>query len=365
MSRASVSGPLAGLRVLEFAGLGPAPFCGMLLSDMGADVVRIDKPGAEYSPGDVEARGRRSLALDLKKESDAKLARNLGARCHILIEGYRPGVMERLGLGPDMLLELNPALVYGRMTGWGQRGHMAHKAGHDLNYLALTGALHAMGPAQKPAIPLNLVADFGGGALYLAMGVLAAWHHARTTGQGQVVDSAMTDGVLSMMGMIYGDFAEGTWQDQRESNVIDGAAPFYNVYQCADGRWLSVAAIEPQFYSDLLSGLDISDGPLVNQWSCKDWPANIQRLQKLFITRSRDDWCEHFADLDACIAPVLSLAEASGHPLNLERKAFISRQGITQPAPAPRFSCTPLSVQEPLVSSPEDVLSEWSADQKL
>jgi alpha-methylacyl-CoA racemase len=330
--------PLRGIKVLEFAGLGPAPFCGMLLADMGAEVVRIDRPGTTYKAADVEARGRRSLFLDLKTAAGQEQALALMQESDILIEGYRPGVMERLGLGPEPARQKNPRLVYGRMTGWGQSGPLAHKAGHDLNYLALTGALHALGTKDKPAVPLNLIADFGGGALYLAMGVLAALHHAQQTGQGLVVDCAMTEGVISMLGMIYGDFAEGRWIDTRESNVIDGAAPFYNVYRCADGKWLSLAALEAPFYAKFLETTGLAEELFKDQWNKDLWPAQKQKLAALFRTRTRAAWCDLFAPHDVCIAPVLSLAEAQQHPHNRARAAFVEVDGIVQPAPAPRFS---------------------------
>jgi crotonobetaine/carnitine-CoA ligase len=347
--------PLAGVRVLEFAGLGPAPFCAMLLSDLGADVLCIDRPGTRYVPGDVEARGRTRVQLDLKDGAQQAQALELAGRAHILIEGFRPGVMERLGLGPQPLLARNPALVYGRMTGWGQNGPLADKAGHDLNYLAITGALHALGTRDKPAIPLNLIGDFGGGALYLALGVLSALHHVRAGGTGQVVDAAMTDGVISLMGMIYGDFADGRWLDERESNPIDGAAPFYNVYRCRDGKWLSIAAIEPQFYRNLwLALLDAGAsapfpiGELVaRQWQRDSWPVLRQALADAFAGRSRDEWCELFAAHDACVAPVLSLAEAPQHAHNLARRSFVEIAGILQPAAAPRLGATAAAVQGP------------------
>jgi crotonobetaine/carnitine-CoA ligase len=334
--------PLLGIQVLEFAGLGPAPFCGMLLSDMGAEVLRIDRPGTVYAPADVEARGRRSVFADLKTLEGKELARALMRQSDILIEGYRPGVMERLGLGPEVALQQNPKLVYGRMTGWGQDGPLAHKAGHDLNYLALSGALHALGTKAQPAVPLNLIADFGGGALYLAMGVLAALHRARQGGQGCVVDAAMTEGVISMMGMIYGDFADGRWVDARESNVIDGAAPFYNVYECADGKWLSLAAIEPQFYNTFIevaegAGPPFDKADFQEQWNRARWPQMKQNLDYFFRTRPRDEWCALFDPYDVCIAPVLSLAEAQQHSHNRARASFAEHDGILQPAPTPRF----------------------------
>ena len=353
-STATRQGPLADVRVLEFAGLGPAPFCAMLLSDMGADVVCIDRPGTTYHASDVEARGRRRIPLDLKDPAQHAEALRLLDTADILIEGFRPGVMERLQLGPDDALARNPRLVYGRMTGWGQSGPLASKAGHDLNYLALTGALHAMGTKERPAIPLNLIADFGGGALYLALGLLAALHHARRSGTGQVVDAAMTDGVISLMGMIYGDFADGRWIDERERNVIDGGAPFYNIYQCADGKWLSIAAIEPQFYRNLWTTL-IEAGAcplwpleeiLATQWQRDEWPRLKNALGQILNGRTREDWCALFADRDACVVPVLSLAEAQQHPHNIARSSFTEVAGVLQPAPAPRLSLTPGAIQK-------------------
>lgn len=353
-------GPLRGLKVLEFAGLGPAPFCCMLLSDLGADVVRIDRPGTHHIPADVEARGRSSLQLDLKQAAGQQQALQLLAQADILIEGFRPGVMERLGLGPEVALAQNPRLVYGRMTGWGQDGPLAHKAGHDLNYLALSGALHALGPRDKPAVPLNLIADFGGGALYLAVGVLAALQHAQCTGQGQVVDCAMTEGVISMLGMIYGDFAERRWVDARESNVIDGAAPFYNVYQCADGAWLAVACIEAPFYRAFLQAMQIDDPLFEQQWERSLWPQQKQRLEQLFRTQPRTQWLTQFDPVDACVTPVLGLAEAQQHPHNVARAAFAQQDGIAQPAVAPRFSSTPGSIQPDRgIITPEQVLARW------
>ena len=366
MSIKQHTGPLADIKVLELAGLGPAPFAGMLLADMGADVVRIDNARSpEYKPEDVESRGRESIVLDLKDEADNALAVQLAAQADILIEGYRPGVMERLGLGPDRLLEVNPSLVYGRITGWGQSGPLASKAGHDINYLGITGALHAMGTKEKPAIPLNLVADFGGGAMYLLTGVLAALHHSRNTGKGQVVDAAMTEGVISQMNMIYGDFHAGTWLDERESNVIDGATPFYNVYRCADDKWISLACIEAPFYQAFISAapLDDSAGQLMSeQWQRERWPEQINTLIAMFESRSRDDWIAHFADVDACIAPVLSLEEAPLYAHNKERGSFQSIDGITQAGVAPRFSKTQSSTTSGVLqknSSREAILARW------
>jgi len=362
------SGPLAGLRVLEFAGLGPAPFCGMLLADMGADVVRIDRADrADYRPEDVEARGRESIMLDLKSAKDLTLAKDLADKADVLIEGFRPGVMERLGLGPDEILSRNPALVYGRITGWGRDGPLAQKAGHDINYLALTGALHAMGTKDKPAIPLNLVADFGGGALYLAMGILAALHHARATGKGQVVDAAMTDGVISMMNMIYGDFHAGTWTDARESNVIDGAAPFYNVYRCSDGKWISVACIEPAFYQAFIEEADVDAGDFSDQWNRSAWPVRMEQLQAMFAKESRDAWVGRFDGIDACVAPVLSLGEARDHSHNVARQSFQTIDGVTQAGAYPRFSRTPAATPSGVNrkdSNRDAILRRWKMDVK-
>jgi crotonobetainyl-CoA:carnitine CoA-transferase CaiB-like acyl-CoA transferase len=367
-SAATRMGALAGVRVVEFAGLGPAPFCAMLLADLGADVVCIDRPGTRYLASDVEARGRTRVQLDLKDRAQQAQALELACRADILIEGFRPGVMERLGLGPDALLARHPALVYGRMTGWGQDGPLASKAGHDLNYLAISGALHAIGTRDKPAVPLNLIADFGGGALYLAFGVLAALHQARATGRGQVVDAAMTDGVISLLGMIYGDLADGRWVDARESNPIDGAAPFYDVYACRDGKWLSVAALEPQFYSSLwrvLAEAGVSPPAplpqlLAQQWQRTTWPALRQVFTTAFASRTRDQWSERFAAHDACVTPVLSLAEAQRHPHNVARRSFIEIAGVLQPAVAPRVGNAPVPIppHRPAIGI-ADALRRW------
>ncbi len=364
MNTTKPSGPLADVKVLEFAGMGPAPFCGMMLSDLGADVVRIDRAqGPDYLPEDVESRGRHSIVLDLKNDADIATARALAKQADILIEGFRPGVMERLGLGPEQLHTDNPALIYGRITGWGQTGPLAQKAGHDLNYLSLTGALHAMGTAEKPAIPLNLIADFGGGSLYLVMGILAGLHHARNTGQGQVIDAAMTDGVISLMNMIYGDFNAGNWNDERETNVIDGAAPFYNVYRCADDKWISLACIEPQFYHAFIDNSGVEKSAFENQWQRDDWPAQISILESMFMKKTRDEWITHFERHDVCIAPVLSLHDAQQHPHNIERKAFQSIDDINQANAFPRMSktlpATPFGVRSKN-SDADNIMLRWN-----
>ncbi len=364
MSTNKPSGPLADIKVLEFAGIGPAPFCGMLLSDLGADVVRIDRAqGPDYSPEDVESRGRHSIVLDLKNEDDLAIARALAKEADILIEGFRPGVMERLGLGPDELHKAKPALVYGRITGWGQSGPLAQKAGHDINYLSLTGALHAMGTAEKPAIPLNLIADFGGGSLYLIMGILAALHHARKTGQGQVIDAAMTDGVISLMNMIYGDFNAGTWNDERESNVIDGAAPFYNVYRCADDKWVSLACIEPQFYRAFIEHTELDSADFEEQWLREHWPAQKNILETMFLKKTREQWITHFENHDVCIAPVLSLQEAQSHPHNVDRNSFQIIDGISQANAMPGMEKTKPTTAFGVHSKNtdrQDVISRWN-----
>lgn len=360
------SGPLAGLRVLEMAGLGPAPFCAMLLSDLGADVVRVDRPGAaaqatpEMTAGErVTGRGRRSVALDLKTPAGVETCLALAARAELLIEGFRPGVMERLGLGPDACLARNPALVYGRMTGWGQTGPLAPRAGHDINYLSLTGALHAIGTEEKPVPPLNLVADFGGGSLYLAMGLLAALVHARATGEGQVIDCAMTDGAASLMSFAYGFMSAGHWVDRRRANRLDGGTPWYDTYQCADGGWVAVGPLEPQFYAVFCQVLGLDPATTGDR---ADPRALRQAIDAAFRTRTRDDWCARFEETDACVSPVLTMAEAPNHPHNKARGTFVERNGVIQPAPAPRFSRTPSAAQGPTPSPGADteaVLADW------
>jgi alpha-methylacyl-CoA racemase len=355
------SGPLKGLKVVEFAGIGPAPMCGMLLSDLGADVVRIDRPGAAHDRFTVEARGRRSVQLDLKSREGRDGALRLLQVADALIEGFRPGVMERLGLGPEPVLAANPRLVYGRVTGWGQTGPYAQAAGHDINYIALTGALHAIGPKDRPAIPLNLIGDFGGGALVLAFGLVSAILHARDAGEGQVVDCAMSEGTIALMGMLYGHLQRGTWADERESNIIDGGSPFYNVYQCADGHWIALGSIEPQFYGRMLERLGLAADPdFAEQHDQALWPKLKQRLAALFATRTRAEWTALLEDADLCFAPVLSMAEAPRHPHNRAREAFVELDGVVQPAPVPRFSRTPGQVQAP--SADEDVFAAWGVE---
>lgn len=356
-------GPLSGLKVLEFAGIGPGPFCGMLLSDLGADVVRIDRKGAGHgSPANVTARGRRSVALDLKAPAAVETCLKLMEGADGIIEGFRPGVMERLGLGPDVALARNPKLVYGRMTGWGQTGPYAQAAGHDMNYIAISGALAAIGMEDKPTPPLNLVGDFGGGALYLAFGLLAGVIHARATGQGQVIDCAMSDGAASLMAMFYGLKAGGLWREGRRSNLLDGGAHFYDTYRCSDGQWISIGAIEPQFYLLLLEKTGISDPQFQHQMSREEWPELGEKLAAVIATRTRDDWCALMEGSDVCFAPVLTMDEAPTHAHNAARQTFVQVAGVTQPAPAPRFSVTPGAIQGPpprIGADNDAALADW------
>lgn len=356
-------GPLAGLKVIEFAGIGPGPFCGMLLSDLGADVVRIDRKGSgRSSPADITARGRRSVALDLKQPAAVEACLKLMEGADAVFEGFRPGVMERLGLGPDVALKRNPKLVYGRMTGWGQTGPYAKAAGHDMNYIAITGALHAIGTSEKPIPPLNLVGDFGGGALYLAFGLLAGVIQARETGKGQVIDCAMTDGSASLMAMFYGFKAMGIWKDERRNNLLDGGAHFYDTYQCSDGRWVSIGSIEPQFYALLLEKTGITDPQFNNQMSRDDWPELREKLAAVIATKTQAEWTKIMEATDVCFAPVLTLEEAPKHAHNAARKTFVEVEGVTHPAPAPRFSATPGEIQGPpptIGAHNDTALADW------
>lgn len=357
------SGPLSGLKIVEFAGIGPGPFCGMLLSDLGADVVRIDRKGSgRSSPADVTSRGRRSVALDLKSPAAVEACLKLMESADAVFEGFRPGVMERLGLGPDVALKRNPKLVFGRMTGWGQFGPYAQAAGHDMNYIAITGALHAIGTKDKPIPPLNLVGDFGGGALYLAFGLLAGVIHARASGQGQVIDCAMSDGAASLMSMFYGFKAAGAWKDERRTNLLDGGAHFYDTYQCSDGKWVSIGSIEPQFYALLMEKTGITDPQFAKQMSREDWPELQTKLAAVIATKTQKDWCDLMEATDVCFAPVLDLDEAPRHAHNVARQTFVEIGGVVQPAPAPRFSATPGAIQGPppaIGSSTEQALSDW------
>lgn len=351
-----MTGPLTGLRVVELAGLGPAPFCGMLLADMGAEVIRVERTGSAAdwlisdSAHDLLNRGKRSMTLDLKARGAGDVVLDLVGISHALIEGYRPGVAERLGIGPEECLARNPTLVYGRMTGWGQDGPLSAAAGHDIDYIALSGVLHSIGDKESPAPPLNLVGDFGGGGMLAALGVVAALLAARDGGRGQVVDSAMVDGSALLTTSHHGYMADGWWAPERESNLLDGGAPFYATYETSDGRHVAVGALEPRFYAELLAGLEIDPDALPPQMDRTGWPRIRQELADAFRQRTRDEWAAHFAGTDACVAPVLSMSEAPAHPHNRERGTFIEVGGVRQPAPAPRFSGSPRVVP----SSPPD-----------
>ncbi len=360
-------GPLAGVKIVEFTGIGPAPMAAMMLADMGATIIRIDRTG----PADLGVpmpdqfeftkRSRATIGLDLKQPASVKLALRLIDGADALIEGFRPGVMERLGLGPDVCLQRNPRLAYGRVTGWGQEGPLALAAGHDLNYIALTGALHAIGrKGQKPTPPLNLVGDYGGGALYLVTGLLAAIISARSTGSGQVVDAAMVDGALSLMTPIYAMKAGGRFTEARGENQLDSGSYFYEVYACSDGQFISIASIEAKFHAELLQRLEIDPATMPPQWDKAKWPDNKDRLTALFATRTRDAWCRVLEGTDVCFAPVLSMDEAHTHPHNAARAAFIDVGGMRQPAPAPRFGTTKLDhPKAPGAVDPRETLKEW------
>lgn len=363
-------GPLSGIRVIELAGIGPGPFAAMLLADLGADVIRVDRASAASRGGhggiastDFTNRGKRSVAVDLKSAGGKEVVLRLVERSDVLLEGFRPGVTERLGLGPDDCLARNPKLVYGRMTGWGQEGGLSQSAGHDIGYIAITGVLHAIGRAGgPPQVPMNLLGDFAGGSMYLVTGVLAALLEARTSGQGQVVDAAIVDGAAHLSTFIHGFLAGGLWADERGVNMLDTGAPWYDVYETADGKHMAVGAIEPQFYAEFLRLLNLSGvagrghggetgdaDALPNQHDRSGWPELRDRFAAAFKARTRDEWAEIFLPSDACVAPVLSLTEAAEHPYNTEREVFVERGGHRQPAPAPRFSRTGAEIGGPPV----------------
>jgi alpha-methylacyl-CoA racemase len=360
-----VTGPLSGLRVIELAGIGPGPFCAMFLADLGADVVRIDRPNGgtaavEYKL-DLLNRGKRSVALDLKTESAT--AMQLIEKADVLIEGFRPGVAERLGLGPSECLQRNPKLVYGRMTGWGQTGPRAHTAGHDITYIALSGTLHTIGEqGGPPQIPLNLLGDFGGGALYLAAGILAALWEARSSGQGQVVDAAIVDGAAHLLTLQWSMLAGGVWRDERGANLLDGGAPFYGVYETADRKHMAVGPLEPQFFAEMMRRLDLTDHT-ADYFDRDRWPALRALLAAAFAAHPQAHWTELFAGSDSCVAPVLSMREAAADAHLRARETYVERDGVTQPSPAPRFSRTPAELRskppEPGEHSVADVLATW------
>lgn len=369
-------GVLSDYRVIELAGIGPGPMCAMLLSDMGADVLRIDRAAdtglgiaaeAKYS---LLNRGRRSVAFDLKRPEAIEAVLRLVEKADALIEGFRPGVTERLGLGPDHCLARNPRVVYGRMTGWGQEGPLAHAAGHDINYIALSGALHSIGrKGEAPVPPLNLVGDFGGGALYLALGVVAGLLEAQKSGKGQVVDAAMVDGAASLMTLIYGMHGSGIWNNERGDNILDTGAHYYEVYETSDGKHVAIGSIEAKFYEELLRLSGLKGEELPHQNDRRSWPAMKERLKTVFRTRTRDEWCKIMEGSDVCFAPVLSMDEAPRHPHNRHRGTFVEQGGVTQPGPAPRFSRTPSAIQRPPATPgehTEEALRDWGfADSDL
>ncbi|WP_240522009.1 CaiB/BaiF CoA transferase family protein [Amycolatopsis vastitatis] len=359
------NGPLAGVRVVELAGIGPGPHAAMILGDLGAEVVRIERPTDRESQAvDFTLRGRRRVTADLKLREGRESVLRLAEKADVLLEGFRPGVTERLGVGPAECHARNPALVYGRMTGWGQDGPMAARAGHDINYISLTGALHAIGrgSGERPVPPLNLVGDFGGGSMLLVIGVLAALLEARGSGQGQVVDAAMIDGTSILVQMVWSMLGQQTWQDAPGVNLLDGYAPFYDTYTCADGKFMAVGAIEPQFYAELLKGLEIDPADLPPQLDVPSWPAVKERFTEIFAARTRDEWTAIFEDTDACVTPVLTFGEVPTHPQLAARNTIVSPDGVAQAAPAPRFSRSTTTVAGPPgeVEPVAQVLADWT-----
>lgn len=358
-------GPLSGLRVIEFAGIGPGPFACMLLSDMGADVVTIDRPNRKLGDrNNITGRGRSVVLADLKDPAAREEVMALLEKADVLVEGYRPGVMERLGFGPDAVAARNPRLVYGRMTGWGQHGPLAQAAGHDINYISIAGALHAIGPAGgAPVPPLNLVGDYGGGSLYLIVGILAALHEAKRSGQGQVVDAAMSDGVISLMSNFISHSRRGLFKEERGSNLLDGGAPYYRVYETADGQHICIGSIEPQFFKDLCERVSLPASLHEAQQDRTRWPEMHAEFERIFRGKTRDEWVALLEGTDVCFAPVLPLSEVPAHPHNVARQAFVDVEGVSHPAPAPRFSRTPSAIQGPTPSgavTPSVVQARWA-----
>ncbi len=362
-------GPLQGIRIVELAGIGPGPFCAMMLADMGAEVLRIDRaqnvtPERPQTPSlDLLNRGRRSVGVDLKHEGGVELVLRLLERADALIEGFRPGVMERLGLGPDVCLARNPRLVYGRMTGWGQEGPLAHAAGHDINYIGLAGALDPIGRAGGPPVPpLNLVGDFGGGGMLLAYGIACALVERQRSGKGQVVDAAMVDGAAALMTIFHGMRQAGYWSDERGTNLLDSGAPFYDVYETKDAKWVSIGSIEPQFYRELLRLTGLEGEDLPRQGDRAGWDATKRRLAQVFRAKTRDEWCAIMEGSDVCFAPVLSMGEAPQHPHNRARGTFVEVAGVPQPGPAPRFGRTPPQIARPPAwpgEHTDEALADW------
>ena len=349
-------GPLKGLKIIEMAGIGPGPFCGMVLADLGVEIIRVDRASAigTGSKQDAANRGKKSIAVDLKSEEGVEVVLKLVETADAIFEGFRPGVMERLGLGPDVCSERNERIVFGRMTGWGQEGPLANAAGHDINYISLTGALAAIGrPGSPPVPPLNLIGDFGGGGMLLALGLLAALLESKKSKKGQVVDAAMTDGSALLMTMLYSMYSSGMWKTSMGSNLLDGGSHFYDTYECKDGKFISLGSIEPQFYALLCQIAELDESIFGKQMSRDSWPEQKEAIKKIILDKTRDEWCELMEGTDVCFAPVLDMSEAPKHPHNVERKTFIDLEGVTQPAPAPRFSRT-----EPEVVSSPSVVGE-------
>ena len=358
-------GPLKGIKIIEMGGLGPGPFAGMLLADMGADVILVERAGGQFKTRkpDCSRRGKRSIALDLKNPSDIETLLKLVAQADVIFEGFRPGVMERLGIGPEVCLARNPKIIFGRMTGWGQTGPLAHAAGHDINYISLTGALAGIGrKGQKPVPPLNLIGDYGGGGMFLVTGILAALIEVSKSGKGQVIDSAMTDGSAVLMAMFNSLHAMGAWSTTRGSNLLDSGAHFYDTYETKDGKYVSIGSIEPQFYALLMEKAQLDPLTFGNQMDMTNWPKMSEKLEVIFMTKTRDEWCELMEGTDVCFAPVLDFIEAQNHPHNVARQTYIDVDGMTQPAPAPRFSRTMPEVQHGAHAAGEDseeILLSW------
>jgi alpha-methylacyl-CoA racemase len=364
-------GPLEGIKIIEMGGIGPGPFSAQMLADMGADIIRVERwgnPQRMLEPKhDVWHRGRRSISINLKKPEGVEAFLKMVEQADALIEGFRPGVMEKLGLGPDDCLDRNPKLIYGRMTGWGQEGPLAMAAGHDINYIALAGALHAIGrPGENPVPPLNLLGDLGGGGLLLAFGIVCALLEAQKSGKGQVVDAAMVDGAAILMGFFFGAWGAGIWTNDRGTNLLDGGAHFYDTYETADGKWISVGSIEPQFYALLIEKAGLDDPDFQIQMDPSEWPQLKEKIAATFKTKTREEWCEIMEGSDVCFAPVLTFEEAINHPHNVERKTFVDVEGAMQPAPAPRFSRTQPEIRGPASapgSDTETALLAWGFEE--
>ena len=364
-------GPLKDIKVIEMAGIGPAPFCGMILADMGAEVISVERITAagRGSSADIASRGKKSIAVDIRKPEGQEIIKKLTDSADVLIEGFRPGVMEKNNLGPDALLNINPKLIYGRMTGWGQTGPLANAAGHDINYIALSGVLGAIGKKESPPPPpLNLIGDFGGGGMLLALGVCAALNTVNKEGKGQVIDAAMTEGSALLMSMMYGMLSSGIWTDSRDSNLLDGAAHFYGCYECKDGKFVSIGSIEPQFYALLREKMNIDEDIFDNQMDKTSWSALRENLEIRFKEKTRDEWCEIMEGTDICFAPVLSMSEAIKHDHNVERNSFFNLDNVIQPSPAPKFSYSKSEVSHPPVkvgTHTKEIMSSLGLDEEV